>query len=196
MNARELFTRPIGRLKIDHEAVAECRELATTIARPLEELARDNTTLSIERASLRSIGVDGVEGEGADAVPIPNRVVDEVGASAGLDRGVLVPFLHAVEAGCGDIQTAADQIARREVVPLWPEGVDLEIALERARAEAGRAVDEIAAAARARAEVISRVGEAPKPWLYEIVATGNIHEDIPQAQAAAREGCDVVAVIR
>ena len=196
MSARDPFTRPIGRLKIDYEAVAECRDLATDIARPLEELARDNTTLSSERACLRLIGVDGVEGEGADAVPIPNRVVDEVRASVGLERGVLVPFLHAVETGCGDIQTAAEQIARREVVPVWPEGVDLEIALERARAEAERAVDGIAAAARLRAEMISRVGEASKPWFYEIVATGNIHEDIPQAQAAAREGCDVVAVIR
>jgi beta-lysine 5,6-aminomutase alpha subunit len=32
--------------------------------------------------------------------------------------------------------------------------------------------------------------------MYLIVATGNIHEDIPQAQAAAREGADVIAVIR
>ena len=34
------------------------------------------------------------------------------------------------------------------------------------------------------------------PWIYLIVATGDIHEDIPQAQAAAREGADVIAVIR
>jgi beta-lysine 5,6-aminomutase alpha subunit len=32
--------------------------------------------------------------------------------------------------------------------------------------------------------------------MYLIVATGDIYEDIPQAQAAAREGADVVAVIR
>ncbi len=32
--------------------------------------------------------------------------------------------------------------------------------------------------------------------IYLIVATGDIHEDIPQAQAAAREGADVIAVIR
>jgi beta-lysine 5,6-aminomutase alpha subunit len=196
MRADASFTRPIGRLKIDHEAVAECRDLAKEIARPIEELARNNSTLSIERACLRLIGVDGVEGEGTDAVPIPNRVADEVRTSVGLHRGVLVPFLHAVEDGCGDIRTAAEQIARREVRPRWPEGVDLEIALERARSEAERAVDSIAAAARSRAEVISKLGEASKPWFYEIVATGNIYEDIPQAQAAAREGCDVVAVIR
>jgi len=46
-------------------------------------------------------------------------------------------------------------------------------------------------------------GEAPdlltlaqKAWIYLIVATGDIHEDIPQAQAAARAGADVIAVIR
>ncbi len=37
---------------------------------------------------------------------------------------------------------------------------------------------------------------ARKPWIYLIVATGDIYEDIPQAQAAAREGADVIAVIR
>ena len=35
-----------------------------------------------------------------------------------------------------------------------------------------------------------------KPWIYLIVATGDIYEDIPQAQAAAREGADIIAVIR
>jgi beta-lysine 5,6-aminomutase alpha subunit len=34
------------------------------------------------------------------------------------------------------------------------------------------------------------------PWLYVIVATGNIYEDIIQAQAAARQGAHVIAVIR
>ncbi len=45
--------------------------------------------------------------------------------------------------------------------------------------------------------MITKVGDAPcKPWIYLIVATGDIYEDIPQAQAAAREGADVIAVIR
>ena len=45
--------------------------------------------------------------------------------------------------------------------------------------------------------MIAKVGDAPsKPWIYLIVATGDIYEDIPQAQAAAREGADVIAVIR
>ncbi len=41
-----------------------------------------------------------------------------------------------------------------------------------------------------------RIGDPPTPWIYLIVATGDIYEDMPQAQAAAREGADIVAVIR
>jgi beta-lysine 5,6-aminomutase alpha subunit len=190
------FSRPIGRLEIDHETVAECRELAAEIAEPIEELARTSTTVSIERAGLRLVGVDGVEGVGTEAIPLPNRVVDEVRAHVGLERGVLIPFFHAVETGCGHIQTTAEEIARGERELVWPEGVDLELASERARQEAVRAIDGIAAAAPDRRERLDRVGDASKPWLYLIVATGNIYEDIPQAQAAAREGADVIAVIR
>jgi beta-lysine 5,6-aminomutase alpha subunit len=40
------------------------------------------------------------------------------------------------------------------------------------------------------------ISDPPKPWIYLIVATGDIYEDIPQAQAAAREGADIIAVIR
>jgi beta-lysine 5,6-aminomutase alpha subunit len=190
------FSRPIGRLRVDEEAIAECRALAAEISAPVEDLARSRTTVSIERASLRLVGVDGVEGEGTEAIPIPNRVVEEVRDSLGLERGVLVPFFHAVESGCGDIQSAAEAIASREVRPEWPEGLDLDLATERAGKEAQLAVDRIAGAATQRAEKIGAVGDASKPWLYLIVATGNIHEDIPQAVAAARNGCDIIAVIR
>jgi beta-lysine 5,6-aminomutase alpha subunit len=190
------FTRPTGRLAIDREAVAECRELAAEIGTPIEDLARTHTTVSIERAVLRLSGVDGVVGDGAEGIPIPNLVVDKIAEHVGLERGVAIPFFHAVESGCGHIQSEAERIASGERVPEWPQDLDLEIANERAKREAEIAIDRVAAAKESRAEAIERVGDADKPWFYEIVATGNIHEDIPQAQAAAREGCDVVAVIR
>ncbi|MFZ1285907.1 MAG: lysine 5,6-aminomutase subunit alpha, partial [Candidatus Phosphoribacter sp.] len=48
-----------------------------------------------------------------------------------------------------------------------------------------------------RERLIRRHGDpAQTPWIYLIVATGDIDEDIPQAQAAARAGADVIAVIR
>jgi beta-lysine 5,6-aminomutase alpha subunit len=47
-----------------------------------------------------------------------------------------------------------------------------------------------------RDAMIRETSDPPKPWIYLIVATGDIYEDIPQAQAAAREGADIIAVIR
>ena len=43
---------------------------------------------------------------------------------------------------------------------------------------------------------MAEYGDKDTPYLYVIVATGNIYEDIIQAQAAARQGADVIAVIR
>ena len=190
------FNRPLGKLALDPEVVAECRALATQIGEPIEDLAAGHTTTSIERATLRLVGVDGADGEGPDAVPIPNLLVDRIAATVGLERGVTIPFFHAVESGCGDISAEAGRLARGEVEVFWPDGFDLEIAIERARREAAHALDGIEENRVERERRIASVGEAERPWLYEIVATGDILEDIPQAQAAAREGCDVVAVIR
>ena len=48
-----------------------------------------------------------------------------------------------------------------------------------------------------RERLVKRHGDPEQqPWIYLIVATGDIYEDIPQAQAAAREGADIIAVIR
>ena len=196
MKTDRTFTRPLGRLSIDEETLAECRALAREISGPIEELARTHTTVSIERACLRLVGVDGAQGEGTEAIPLPNVVVDQIASVCGLGRGVSIPFFHAVESGCGDIASAARAIASGESTPIWPEGTDLEIATERALREGDSAVERIAGADADRQEKITTVGESTKPWFYLIVATGNIYEDIPHAQAAAREGADVIAVIR
>jgi beta-lysine 5,6-aminomutase alpha subunit len=83
--------------------------------------------------------------------------------------------------------------------------VSFELPTGRAAATARRAADRAVAAGirridRRRAErdrLITRLGDpARRPWLYLIVATGDIHEDIAQATAAARAGADVIAVIR
>ncbi|MBP1625861.1 MAG: D-lysine 5,6-aminomutase alpha subunit, partial [Holophagaceae bacterium] len=50
--------------------------------------------------------------------------------------------------------------------------------------------------AHREAKLTQYAGRNHSPMLYLIVATGNIHEDVKQAQAAAEQGADVVAVIR
>ena len=54
----------------------------------------------------------------------------------------------------------------------------------------------IAARRNRREELLAKYGDKEGPWIYLIVATGNIYEDIVQATAAARQGADVIAVIR
>ena len=58
------------------------------------------------------------------------------------------------------------------------------------------ALKKIKAQTKARQDYLARLGEGSQPYLYVIVATGNIYEDVIQAQAAARQGADVIAVIR
>ncbi len=57
----------------------------------------------------------------------------------------------------------------------------------------GQARDEVR---RRREELVASIGEPLRPYVYVIVATGDIHEDVLQAKAAVRAGADVVAVIR
>ena len=65
------------------------------------------------------------------------------------------------------------------------------------RKQVGAGVRRIDARRRERERLVRTIGDAPRqPWIYLIVATGDIYEDIPQAQQAAREGADVIAVIR
>src|SRR4029079_2428325 len=77
------------------------------------------------------------------------------------------------------------------------EGRDADRARTAARRAVGGGIRRIDRRRAERERMVARIGDAPpQPWIYLIVATGDIYEDIPQAQAAAREGADVIAVIR
>ena len=57
-------------------------------------------------------------------------------------------------------------------------------------------VERISGNVARRNEYLSEYGDKTDPYLYVIVATGNIYEDITQAKAAAKQGADIIAVIR
>jgi beta-lysine 5,6-aminomutase alpha subunit len=59
-----------------------------------------------------------------------------------------------------------------------------------------KACQKIAKNKKERDHLIECLGRGRTPYLYLIVATGNIYEDIKQATAAARQGADIIAVIR
>jgi beta-lysine 5,6-aminomutase alpha subunit len=183
-----------GKLGLDPAVVREARALARRAGQPIVDLARSHTTVSVERAVLRLAGLDGADGDG---MPWVNRLVDAVAASAGLQHGVALPAWDAMLAGgYDDLAALAADAARGQVTFRLPDGPGAARARAAASAAVRRGIAAIDAQRERRTQLIAATADPPKPWIYLIVATGDIYEDIPQAQAAAREGADVIAVIR
>jgi beta-lysine 5,6-aminomutase alpha subunit len=181
------------KLNLDPEWIRRAREAAGRIADEVDGFVQERTTVAVERTVLRLFGVDGVDGEG---IPLPNRVVEAVQAAGDLSAGAARPFL------CGLLQTGlgANELAQAVAcgsvsLSALPAAPETEIrALGRKLAVS--ALAGIARNRRLRRRLIRRLGEGPQPYLYVIVATGNIYEDVTQARAAARQGADIIAVIR
>jgi beta-lysine 5,6-aminomutase alpha subunit len=194
------------RLHLDPALVARARQLAREAAAPVVDLARTHTTTSVERALLRLVGVTGAD---PDGVPWVNHLVDAVRDDLGLDHGVALPVFHALDASGGQrhdrtpqqvaadltrlAQQAASSAARFEI----PTGAVAAAARGAAHTAAAAGIALIDARRAERDRLVAQHGDPPRrPWSYLIVATGDIYEDIAQAQAAAAGGADIIAVIR
>jgi beta-lysine 5,6-aminomutase alpha subunit len=179
-----------SKLGLSSEAIERCRRHARRVAEGVRRETDPYTTVSTERTVLRLLGVDGVD---ADEVPVPNRVVDALQASGKLGRGAAVWMGSALASGASSVDAAARKLmapggaAAQNEHPRWRDAVapHVEATLERIR--------------KNRSDREGRLAAHPPdelPLLYAIVATGNIHEDVVQADAAARAGAQCVAVIR
>ena len=177
------------KLELDSGLVAEAHGLADEIAAPVLEFARAHTTVAIERTVARLFGVDGVDDLG---VPLPNVLVDALGPR--LCRGLAMPLAAACADGRTPQQVAEAVAAGAPLAD--PPDEALPDACRLAARLAENADAAILACRAERSRLIEQYGDPSTPWIYVIVATGNIHEDARQAQAAARAGADVVAVIR
>ena len=183
-----------SRLNLDPVAVREARELAARAGQPIVEMARTHTTVSVERAVLRLAGLAGADNDG---MPLVNHLVDAVRQSAGLEHGVALPAWDAMLAGgYHDLAALAEAAALGKVAFRLPSGEDAAAARTAAQSALRGGIGRIDASRARRQQMIDQTAEPGKPWIYLIVATGDIYEDIPQAQAAAREGADIIAVIR
>ncbi|MGC4763328.1 lysine 5,6-aminomutase subunit alpha [Micromonospora sp. DT46] len=184
-----------GKLDLDPRLVARARELARRAGQPVVDLARSHTTVSVERAVLRLAGVAGAD---PDGIPWVNRLVDAVVADVGLGHGVALPVFDALaREQLGDVTLLAQKAAAGSVRFEVPTGKAATAARKAARRAVGAGIRAIDRRRAERDRLVKRFGDpAQRPWIYLIVATGDIYEDIPQAQAAARAGADVIAVIR
>ena len=183
-----------AKLGLDPRVVATARRLAAQAAEPVIELARTHTTVSVERAVLRLAGLTGADPAGR---PWVNHLVDAVRDSVGLEHGVALPIWAALGTGeYADLRALAEKTAAGGVSFALPTGAAAARARRTARRAVAAGIRRIDRNRRERERRVARLGDPPRPWIYLIVATGDIYEDIPQAQAAAREGADVIAVIR
>ncbi len=187
-------TKP-ATLELDPAVVRRARSLARQAAAPVVKIAKRHTTVSVERATLRLAGLAGADHE---RVPWVNHLVDAVRHEVGLEHGVTTPVYDALRRGeAPDLVTLAQKAASGNVAFRLPTGREAVAARAAAAKGVGAGLRTIDAARRTRERLVKRLGDPKtKPWIYLIVATGDIYEDIPQAQAAAREGADVIAVIR
>jgi beta-lysine 5,6-aminomutase alpha subunit len=182
------------RLNLDPALVREARALAAKAGQPIVAMAKTHTTVSVERAVLRLAGLQGAD---ADGMPWVNRLVDAVRETTGLEHGVALPAWDALLTGGYDNLAALAAAAAHGKVPFRiPAGADAAAARAAASAALATGFARIDANRVQRQRMIEETSQPRMPWIYLIVATGDIYEDIPQAQAAAREGADVIAVIR
>ena len=182
-----------SKLNLDQHKVDRARAAARQVAVDTQAFIDRHTTVTVERAVCRLLLIDGVNEVG---VPLPNVVVDHL-----LEKGLL-PYGAAYALGNAMAETGMTPQQIAEAVDRGE--LDLSKIAPHTEAEIRAAIEPTAKATaeRIRRNVAQRdaylaeYGDKEGPYLYVIVATGNIYEDIVQAKAAARQGADVIAVIR
>jgi beta-lysine 5,6-aminomutase alpha subunit len=190
------------KLHLDFGKVERCRELARGIAKPVETLIAEHSSVSIERASLRLLGVNGAVARQGQLFPEVNAIIEDLHREGRLKDGVLPLFVNGmIQTGLSAPELGQEVAARRIRLVELQKSPGREIDA-RMRALCNEAVERLVSAREKRdslrRETSDRFDPTGKngPLLYVIVATGNIYDDVIQAKAAAQAGADAIAVIR
>lgn len=182
-----------SRLGLDTARVDRCRQLASRVADDLDAFLRARTTEAVERTVARFFGVDETDD---DYMPLANVLVGQLAAAGRLSGGISIPLANAMRVTGRDAQDVARAAGARALdlgtLPVDDVNAARMIADEVARGAVARIEATRAERDRRMALAITQ----PDPLLYVIVATGNIWEDAVQARTAARQGADIIAVIR
>lgn len=205
----------LSKLNLNQSLIDSSRQSAKNIAEEIQKFIDLHTTVATERAIVRLLGIDGVDDIDK---PLPNVVVDNIKINGGLGKGAAYWIGNAIL----NTGLTPQQIAERISIPCHPDNgrgrrpclpeeelditslpiQDEEKIKETISKIAKETVERIIENRKKREHLLcqySKNGDFSSfntPLIYVIVATGNIYEDIVQAKAAARQGADVIAVIR
>lgn len=184
-----------SKLGLDFNKVARAKGLAKDIATDVQSFVEHYTTVATERTICRALGIDGVD---ENMVPIPNRVVDELKDKGVLGQGALFYIANAMISTGLQPQQIAEKIAKGTLdITKEAKVTDWNVLMKTIQPVIDETIKKIRDRRLRREEYIKEYGEdTNRPYIYIIVATGNIYEDCIQAQAGARQGADVIAVIR
>jgi beta-lysine 5,6-aminomutase alpha subunit len=182
-----------SKLNLDPKLIDSARSRAARIAASMQTFIDRHTTVSTERTVLRLLGIDGVDDVDT---PLPNVVVDAIKDGGGLPKGAAYWIGNAMIQTGLDPQAIAEKVASGELDIMKLPMASPAAAEEKILPLVHAALEKIKAQTAKREQYLSTIGEGRQPYLYVIVATGNIYEDIIQAKAAARQGADIIAVIR
>jgi beta-lysine 5,6-aminomutase alpha subunit len=122
--------------------------------------------------------------------------VDHLKAAGKLGSGVAVHLANACLALEVGPQEVAERVAAGRLDFSSLPWLGLEACESKALELAEVGLARIAERRRERDALLEDMPVKETPWLYVIVATGDIREDIVQARMAAAQGADVIAVIR
>ncbi len=182
-----------SKLNLDQTMIQEARQAAKTIADDVQYFIDEHTTVTVERTVARLLGIDGVD---EMDTPLPNVVVENIKQGGGLGKGAAFWIGNAMAGLKKSPQEIAEAISRGELdltkIAINDEK-DIQGAID---AVAVETVGKITKNRERRDHDMKNIGDGAKPYLYVIVATGNIYEDAMQAKSAARQGADIIAVIR
>ena len=180
-----------SKLNLDTSKVDQARESARNIALDTQKFIDQYTTTAVERTVCRLFGIDGVD---EFDVPLPNVVVNNIKNNLGIGAALYIgnAILHTNLSP----QEIAEKVSRSELNIIELPLNDISEVKAKVKLIVREKLTQISQNKSKRNDLINKYGDKDGPLIYVIVATGNIYEDIVQAQAAARQGADVIAVIR
>lgn len=192
----------MAHLDLDSTQIERCRKLAREISAPVEQMISGHTTVAIERAVLRLIGVDGAVEQNKQLFPEVNAIIDDLHREKVLGHGVLYWFVNGMIQKKMTVRELSKGVATRKINLIkLPRASDAEVA-KKARELVDAARKNLVDQREKRDAIRKETGDPfdPRgtngPLIYVIVATGNIYEDAVQGRAAAQAGADAIAVIR
>jgi beta-lysine 5,6-aminomutase alpha subunit len=181
------------KLNLQRNMILRARKAAKEIVCSFNWLFEDYSSVAIERTVLRLLGVEGAT---PDGTPLPNLIVDDLKKRQMLGKGAAWWIANSCAANKLSPQQAAQAFADGVLdftkIPVQPNGKIIQVLNKYSE----KMLSHIRKQTDHRQLQFQKFGPRRVPAIYVIVATGNIYEDVIQAKAAAREGADIIAVIR